>query len=292
MKFQSAKKLLSTFFLTSTVFLTASCDSVNELVKMADIKEPSVSLAETNLNKLTFESAEFMLLLDVDNPNPVPIHLAGFDYTLNVDGKTLTNGKQNKGVEISANDRSQIEFPVAVKFADLLKLTKGLTNRDTVTFNAAANVYVNLPLIGQRSIPASYETQLPYPKPPSVSIKNLVVDKLNFTSATINLVLQVNNPNSFDVDITKLHYNLNVDGKPWADSSTTNVAKIAKNGLSNISIPINLDVSSVGKTLYKTLSSSNPLKYQLQGNITLDTSLPLLKNIQLPINQSGTMRLQ
>ncbi|WP_455223394.1 LEA type 2 family protein [Kaarinaea lacus] len=282
--------LMNPLLITFATLLAAGCASVEELAKMAEFREPAVSLADTRLNKLTFESAEFVLVLDVQNPNPLPINLAGFDYALNIDGKTLTQGKQTNSVAIKANDRSQVQFPVAIKFADLAGLTKSVRTKDTLPFKIDANIQVNLPVLGMRSIPASYQNQLPVPKPPSVTITNLTVDKLSLTNAALKLELEVDNPNSFGVNLTRLNYDLAVNGKPWAKSSETNVIKITENSKSRISIPIKLDISTMGMTLYKSLSGSTPLNYQLQGNMMLDTSLPLLKNVQMPINQAGAIR--
>jgi LEA14-like dessication related protein len=273
-----------------SLLLLASCAEMNELAKMADIKEPSVSLADTRISSLTFDSAELMLNLDVENPNPIPIRLAGFDYALNVDGKTLTHGKQDNGLDIRARDRSQIQLPVGIKFSDLMALTKGFGNKDKVPFNIDANVQVNLPVLGVRSIPVSYKNEIPIPKAPSVSVKNLSVDKVNLTNATVKLELEVDNPNSFGVDLTKLNYDLAVNGQQWAKSSASNVARINKNGKSTVSIPIRLEFATVGMTLYKTLTSSAPMDYRLQGDMNLDTTLPLLKNVNMPINKAGSVR--
>lgn len=289
MKFYKLAPLLRPLLITCTTLLAASCASVEELAKLAEFQEPTVDLSDTRLNRLTFDSAEFMLVLDVQNPNPLPINLAGFDYALNIDGKTFTQGKQTSGVAIKANARSQVQFPMTIKFSDLTGISKSFRTKDSLPFKIDATIKVNLPVLGLRTIPASYQNKLPVPKPPSVKVTNLTIDKLSFTNAALKLELEVDNPNAFGVDLTRLNYDLAVNGKPWAKSSDTNVMKITKNSKSRISIPINLDVATMGMALYKTLNSSNPLKYQLQGNMMLDTTLPLLKNVKMPIKQSGTI---
>lgn len=44
----------------------------------------------------------------------------------------------------------------------------------------------------------------------------------------------------------------------------------------------------MGMALYKSLASSPSMDYRLQGNMTLDTTLPQLKNVKDPINQKGS----
>jgi len=289
MKFRKLTPLLRPLLITCTALLAASCTSVEELAKMAEFHEPTVNLSDTRINKLTFDSAEFMLVMDVQNPNPLPINLSGFDYALNIDGKTLTRGNQTSGVAIKANGRDQVQFPLTIKFSDLASISKSIRTKGSLPFEIDATIRVNLPVLGIRSIPASYQNRLPVPRPPSVKVTNLTIDKLSFTNAALKLELEVDNPNSFGVDLTRLNYDLAVNGKPWAKSSETNVIKITENSKSRISIPINLDVATMGMALYKTLNSSSPLKYQLQGNMMLDTTLPLLKNVKMPIKQTGAI---
>jgi len=290
MKLSNLTASLQGLLIPCALLLLVSCAEVKELAKITDIKEPSISLAGTQLTALTFDGAEFMLDLNVGNPNPVPIKLAGFDYALNIDGKTLTHGKQNSGIDIGAKNRSQIKVPVAVKFSDLRALMKGFGDKDSVPFNIDANIQVNLPLLGVRSIAVSYKNELPVPKAPSVSVKNLSVDKVNLTNAVVKLNLEVDNPNSFSVDLTKLNYDLAVNGQQWAKSSAINVARINENAKSTISIPIRLEFATMGMSLYKTLKSSAAMDYKFQGDMNLDTSLPLLNNVNMPINKSGSVR--
>ncbi|MCI0505016.1 MAG: LEA type 2 family protein [Gammaproteobacteria bacterium] len=290
MNFYNVGAVIKQLLIFGAALLAIGCASVGELAKIADVREPAVSLAETRLNNLTFEGAEFLLLLDIQNPNPLPIKLAGFDYSLNVDGKTITHGKQTSGININAQGSSQVKFPVGIKFADLVSLTKSIGNRDSLPLKIDSNIQVNLPILGMRSIPMSYENQLPIPKPTSVAITSLAVDKLNLNSAAVKVELEVNNPNAFGIDLSRLNYDLAVNGKAWAKSSVNNVAKIPGKGKSRFSIPINLDFATMGTTIYKSLTGSTPLQYQLKGNMILDTALPLLKNVQLPIDQAGSIK--
>lgn len=289
-KLVNSSASLHGLLLCCVFLLLTSCAQMNELAKMADIKEPSVSIAETKLRELTFYGAEFLLKMDIDNPNPVSIKLAGFDYALNVDGKTLTSGKQDEGLKIGAKDRSQIQFPVAIKFSELMALAESIKDKNNVPISIDANAQVNLPVLGIRSIPVSYRHEMPVPKLPSIAIKNLSIDNVSLTNATVNVELEVDNPNAFGVDLRKLNYDLAVNGKQWAKSSSSDVGKITKKGKSTISIPVKLDFATMGMALYKTLTSSNPMDYQLQGDMTLDTTLPLLKNVNVPINKTGSIR--
>ena len=290
MKFSTTRFGIGPLIAALGITLLAGCASLEEMANAVNVQEPQVSLAGTKLSALSFEGAELTMLLNVENPNVLPIKLAGFDYALAMDGKSITSGKQTSGVDIAARGANQVEFPIAFKFADVLDVVQGLANKDQLAFNINSNVRIDLPVLGERTVPVSYSNQLPIPKAPSVTVSNVAIENLSLTGAALNVEMDVDNPNAFGVDLTTLDYNLLVNGKSWLETKATNVATLPEKGSTKMSVPIRLSFADMGMALYQTLTQTKPMEYQLNGNMTLDTTLPLLKNVQLPFNQLGSFQ--
>ena len=270
--------------------LLSGCATLEEVADAVNVQEPRISLAGTKLSALSFEGAELTMLLNVENPNALPIKLAGFDYALAVDGKSLTSGKQTSGINIGARAANQVEFPIAFKFADILDLVQGIGSKNQLPFDISSNVHVDLPVLGTRTITAAYSDQLPVPKTPNVAVTHVAIENLSLTGAALAVEMEVDNPNAFGVDLTKLDYNLMVNGKSWAQTKATNVAKLPEKGSTKMRIPVRLSFADMGMALYQTLAQTKPMDYQLNGNMTIDTTLPLLKNVELPLNQLGSFQ--
>ena len=89
----------------------------------------------------------------------------------------------------------------------------------------------------------------------------------------------------FGIDVSQLAYSLSINGAQWAESTLSETIKLAEKGETQIDIPLKLNFMEMGSALMK----SKGLNYQLKGNMNLDTTLPMLKNVKVPFDKSGVV---
>lgn len=277
-------KSIQLLLVVATVFIATGC-SLNEVKEAAGIEKPSVSLEGMQITDLTMESAGLSLKLTVDNPNPIPINLAGFDYALLFDGKQLLAGKKRDQFKIDAKGVSTVTVPVSLNFADLKGLYQGVTEQDTLNYELQTTALVDLPVIGIQKFPSTQKGQFPVPKIPEVSLAGINVKKMGLSGAEIVIGAKIKNPNSFGIDVSQLAYKLSINGAQWAESTLSETINLAEKGETQIDIPLKLNFMEMGSALMK----SKGLNYQLKGNMNLDTALPMLKNVKVPFDKSGVV---
>jgi len=287
--FIKQRKALLWLISLCTLLTVNGCASLNQLKDAADIKNPEVNLKASRVTALSFDSAELELTLSVNNPNLIPIKLAGFDYTVNVGETQLLSGEQQNGVKINARGQSDVQVPLSIKFSQLKTLSDALNNKNELTYNIQTTAHLDLPVLGIRKFPGSIQGTLPIPIIPKISVQNIDIKKISFTGATLLLAIKVENPNTFGIDLRRFGYDLAVNDKHWAKGNMNELIHVAENGTTTLHIPLELNFSQLGMALYKTLTQSTPLNYQLNGNMDIDTTLPLLKNISTPFNYSGSV---
>jgi len=280
--------LLTLFFLA----IATGCSTLDQAMKIASIDKPTVKVSDTKITGISLEQATLEFTLDVSNPNPIPIKLAGFDYTLVVNEQQFLAGEQREGVRIKANQSSQVTVPLALKFADIVKLSKGLSDSTAVNYTIKTDALIDLPVLGVTRVPAEKTGQLPIPKLPKISLSAINIKNLNFSGADVEVGLKLDNPNVFGMDISDLGYDLIVNGQRWLQSQTNETISLTKNGSSQLKVPLHLSFLDIGRTLATLLTQLKPLDYQLEGNMNMDTSLPMLKNIAMPFKHSGTINPQ
>lgn len=278
-------KSIQLLLVVATVFIATGC-SLNEVKEAAGIKKPSVSLEGMQITDLTMESAGLTLRLTVDNPNPIPINLAGFDYALLFDGKQLLAGEKRDQFKIDAKGVSTVTVPVSLNFADLKQLYQGVMDQDTLNYELQTTALINLPVIGIQKFPSTQKGQFPIPKIPEVSLAGINVKKMGLSGAEIVISARIKNPNAFDIDVSQLAYSLSINGTQWAESALSETIKLAEKGETQINIPLKVNLMEIGSAL---LMKSNGLNYQLKGNMNLDTALPMLKNVKVPFDKSGVV---
>ena len=267
----------------------SGCASMDAVKKAAGIKDPTVSIAGMNISTLSAEGLTLQFVLDVDNPNPIPLNLAGFDYALMFDGKQLMAGEQRDKVNIKARDSSQVKVPVSLKFSDLSRLISGAMNKDSLGYELKTAALVDLPVIGIKKFPATKKGTFPVPKAPDISLTGIDIKKLSLTGAKVVIGANIDNPNAFGVDINKLIYNLSINGKQWAKSDVDKTISLSGKGSSSLNIPLELNFVEMGSSLYQLLMQGKGMNYNLTGDMKFDAGHPLLKDVDAPFSKTGVV---
>lgn len=263
-----------------------------ELAKHAETIKPTAKLAGAHITNINFDQVDLVFDLEVENKNPITLDLAGLDYDFKIENQSLVSGVTAKAIKLKANGTSPVQLPVTLKFEDLKKLPGEIWDKDRLAYDLKTTFNINIPVIGNYAIPVSKQGELPVPKAPGIKIKDVKIKKLNFTSADVVALVEVNNPNDFSMALKSFNYKLNINQKNWGQGEITQSSDIPKKGKSVIEIPLKLDLLSMGSAAAALLKNKSPLEYQLTGNATIDTGLELLKGYDLPLDIKGTTSLK
>ncbi len=263
-----------------------------ELAKYSETIKPTAKLTGTRLANINFEQVDLIFDLAVENKNPISLNLAGLEYDLKIENQSLVSGTTAQAIELKANSTSPVQLPITLKFDDLKKLPGELWNKDKIAYQLISQFNVDLPVIGNYAIPVTKKGELPVPKIPDIKIKDVKVKNISFTSADLVAIIEVNNPNDFDIGVSDFNYQLNVNQQNWGQGKINKSSNIPKKGKGIIEVPIKLNLLSAGKSAYNALINKAPVEYQLTGNATLDTGLELLKGYNLPVDIKGTTSLR
>ncbi len=272
------------FLLTSMLVFAAGC---SQLGKVANIEKPTARLVGTQLAAITFDQADLRFDFEVTNPNPFGINLTGLDYDLQVWGASLLGGNQNQGLKIGSRGSSRVTVPVRVRFADVERIARQASGRDTINYALKTRFKLNLPVLGTYVVPVEQNGTLPLPRVPTIGVANLEVRKLGWTAADVLLKLTVDNPNTFALKLGRLNYQLDVNGDRWGSGNVPKGGDIPARGRGVVTIPLSLDLSTLGASIFQALKDRKPLGYSLQGGIALDTGIELLRDLHLPLKLSG-----
>ena len=263
------------------------CAELTRVLQQMDIKKPVVSVADVRMTGLSFDHTDLNFKIQIDNPNDVNVSMAGFDYNFYINQKSFLSGKQDQPIDITARGQSQFDFPVSLKFADVLQTISDLLNRDSAAYKIDLGLLFDLPVLGKQNIPLSYDGHFPIPKLPGIRVHSLKLDKIGLTGAQLSLDLMVDNPNAFALDLAGLDYTFSVNGTQWISGLQKSVNAIAKNEQSKVNIPISLDFLSMGRSVYQMLNVNGELDYELKGSVNVGSGMPLLGTHKMPFSQSG-----
>ena len=282
---------LKKLFLPGVFLFGVTLFNCAELQQLASIQKPKLNVEKVRVTDMTFNSADLAFDVKINNPNPLSVQLAGFDYDFLLEGTSFLKGEQNSQLNITANGESKIQIPLTLQFKELYKSYQALKNRDSTAYQLKCGLRFNLPVLGKVKIPVSKKGHLPLVKLPSVKDFSLKLKKITFTRADLELKLNVDNPNAFNLLLNKLNYDFVVNGLSWAKGTTNKSIRVTEKGKSAINIPVSLNFLQVGKSVYSAITKGQPLNYNFNGNLDLNTSIPVFKHASLPISKSGQVNI-
>ncbi len=281
-------KIISKFFILAIAFLLFQCATLQEI---ANIQRPVLKLDDVRLSDLSLNDIDLIFEVKIDNPNPMAINLAGFDYDFLLNGNSFISGQENNNLSIAAKGSSKMSIPLSLKFADIYQTYQSVKNQDSTDYKMACGFIFNLPVLGDTRVPVSKSGKLPLIKIPSLKISSLKLEKLTFTRADLNLILNLKNQNNFSFAVKNLNYNFNVNNQSWASGLSQQSIQIQSKASNEISIPISLNFMEMGRTIYNVVIGNQALNYDFQGNMNLNSSIDFLQNIDLPIEKSGQLNI-
>lgn len=289
--FQTITNMKNAIIKLLLLFFMLSLFSCAQLTKHADTIKPTAKVIGMQLANINFEQVDLIFDLAVENKNPVPFKLAGLDYDLKIENQSLVSGSSDQTIKIKANSTSPVQLPITLKFDDLKKLPGELWSKDKITYQLQSRFKVNLPVVGNYAIPVSKTGELPVPKLPNVRIKGVNVKNISFTTAELVAQIEVDNPNDFALGLSNINYQLSINQTKWGQGKISDNVNIPKKGKAVVEIPLKLNLLSAGKSVYDVVINKKSFDYRLKGNATINTELELLKNVNMPLDISGTTSL-
>ena len=258
--------------LVAAALVLPGCALLQNLFKSA-FKKPDLRFKTANLLNADLSGARLDTIWTLNNPNPMGLSLAHIDYNFLVEDKQVVAGRPKKGLQVSANDKTDLTFPADLKFADLASTLVVFLTKPTAKYRAEGSIGVDTP-IGLVKLPLRKEGVFEVPKIPAFNLDSPRITQMNLTSARLEIPVKLTNKNSFPLPITGLVGNLSIGGAKVGNVSAGRLGLIPPKGTETVMLPVTVD-------LPRALQAANAIrqgrgKVELSGNLTSgDAKLPV-----------------
>ena len=118
---------------------------------------------------------------------------------------------------------------------------------------------------------------------PEVHFRQLSISGLGLTGGSLDVILSVYNPNGYNLDATRLTYNLVLDSIPFASGALDNKFTVQEKDSSIVRLPISFTWRGIGEA-GRQLLNSGAVNYKVTGDVTVGTPLG---SFTRPYSQTG-----
>jgi len=284
---RAMKKLMCLLVAASSVlYFGSGCASVGQSIANS-VPKPEVNFERVRLGGLSPEALSLEFDLGVKNNMAIPLNLAGFDYDFQIENNSFMKNAVQKAVKVPGNGTGTITVPVTIPFQDLYNAYNSFGSADSFNYLLSGGVSVNVPGWGPLRVPLKHGGELPIVKPPSLNINSFGP---NPAGGGFLLDLGITNPNSFGVDLNKMNYGLELNGRQVLQRQTITGEKLAGGGSTSVQVPIKANLFSLGMGVFDLLKGNQKgLNWRMTGDVDLGTEHRLMRNLKLPFDKSGTL---
>jgi LEA14-like dessication related protein len=120
-------------------------------------------------------------------------------------------------------------------------------------------------------------------KEPVVTLQNVQLNGLGLTGGSLDVILNVYNPNGFNLDATRMTYRLMVDSIPFGTGLVESRFTVGGKDSSLVRIPLDFTYSGIGEAGRQLLNTGS-INYRVLGDVTVGTPLG---NFTVPYDRNG-----
>lgn len=252
----------------SSLILITGCSGFGDI-----FQKPKANIKSVEIVRLDFDSVSLQVNVEVENPNAVGLTLSAYDYGLHIAESAIVDGRREEPTSLRANGVSIIPIPVDVTFKQLVSAGTSIIKDDVIPVDLRMGLEITLPYMGTVRLDLSGGTEIPAIRPPVIRPSSLKVKDLSLTGAEIELVLNVENPNRFDITINTMSGNLMVGGREWGVAGAENGAWLPGDSNVILVLQARVDFVEVGRSAWSLLSGSGNTDVKLDGVMDMDMDL-------------------
>lgn len=118
---------------------------------------------------------------------------------------------------------------------------------------------------------------------PELQFRGIQVNSIGFDGASVEILVDVYNPNAYRLGIERLSYDLAVENVHWGVGSTVSPMAVEGRNSATLRLPLDVSWSRLGDAGREALRTGS-VNYGVSGEMTLATSLGA---VNLPYSKSG-----
>jgi LEA14-like dessication related protein len=128
---------------------------------------------------------------------------------------------------------------------------------------------------------------------PTASFRSMSVDDVTGRGFTMNVDVDVENPNSVALPLAGLDYSLDLEGiEVNQRGKVRGSSRIPASGSETITVPVPVTFANLLQAEEAIRRGGGDVSYRLDAGLSFDTGTPLLGDLRVPFEHRGTLSVQ
>lgn len=247
------------------------------------LQKPTLTVTGLRFTGLTLETVNFVVDLNLNNPNSFGLPGAEIDFAVAIEGDPFVDGKMPIQGNIGSG-RTHIQCPLQVHFLQVVDKIARVKGKDQFAFAIQGGVTADVGALGRLRFPFQQSGVLPVPQPIGVKVAGIKREKSPSPLAFRGrMTLELKNRNIFALTKVGGRVRIVLEGTDVGEFDASLEQPIAPGQEGKVAIELNVSVVNLITKL-----TSGRVKAHLTGSLGMSTPYGLLK---IPVGCEETVSI-
>lgn len=254
--------------------------------------KPELNIASLNITDIDEDKISATSKIILRNNLPVEVKTNRLDYVIYIDSAKVIEDSYSKPITIRSSGTAAISLPMEIMFKKMTAVLKRFENKniDSADYSMRATFQVDVPIAGERNFTMNFSKRLPALRLLKAKMGDIDIGKLGLKESSLDMTLNVQNPNAFPVKMKEGKYKLTIDNdENVMEGVMQEVVNIPANGTAPVSMHVDMKTMKIPKLGWKMLFDKKDTHFKLNFSSKLISDNGMLNNSNIAFNMSGTL---
>ena len=269
--------------------VSGGCETLDDALLSAP--KPAAKIIGAEVRNLGLDSLDLVFDIEITNPYVVKLPLVELNYAVGSGEQQLLQGGIKTSTTVPANGTSVIQVPARFDFAAVISVLTNVSPGSMLPYHAEINIAVDAPIIGTINLPLKHEGEIPIPTIPEISIVSFEFGEMTWEKADATARLRIKNTNQFQLDLTRLEFDLVLGEDRLASAALRNTSSLAPGQSTIVELPMSFSPRAIGIgiTGIFNMPRGSAADYDISGQLDVGTQFGPLS---IPFSQPSETVIQ
>jgi LEA14-like dessication related protein len=237
------------------------------------------------------DTANISSQLQITNKSFFKIEIDSIRYEASIFNKTYLKNQKPIGLILLNHEIDTIDFALKIPYISFIKDLRTERNKsDSATYSIDVSLIYSS-ILGKIIVPIKKAAKIKIPIPPEIKILGIKYTNIRLKHIQAEAKLQIINHSAVAIKIKDFKYSMNILKHGVVKGKIVKSIRIKPNGTSLISLPMEINVNNLGKTILEVMRNKDTYDYTLNIIANLESYQQSQVSYNVNISNSGKIEL-
>lgn len=251
---------------------------------------PRAEISIVEITSVTNDEIEMNVKMLLKNQLPISFTADSVQYSIYINHVEVIKNQYKKSVSLEGSDSTWILLPIKLLSEQLFSILKESDQQqlDSVEYEIKTTFYSDL--LFKKQFDLHVTKLLPLIRPPQLLSKQVQLESLNFSRASLLFEVEIKNRNVYSIQAKDINFRIAIEDNEWIEGKLPGLTVIPEKSVTDLQIPIELSLKAVGKTLLDLIKKGKAVKYKLDVRFKISSENKSVNDSDVILKSTGSIK--